>query len=379
MNILYVTDEVQVSGATTFQTGLIPELEKKRHQVDLFLFADPAKTPVASYINLCHGYIRCEIPDHFSKKSLFKRFFILKRFIDTSSQKHDLWIVDMPHGLIPLSLVKLLNRSQIPLVFIFHGSNVLQESDSVVNFPRQLRQRFFKTVESYFYAQAQRIFVCSQFSKDVVVRLMQVPSDRVTIAFPGIDPLFAKTVKAYTVEEAKEKLGLSFKQKLFVVAGRIEPRKGILPLLQAFSSWGKGKPATLIVLSNFSELHEDLFGEVHDIEDEAKQLMFIHKPSKKKIALFFRAADCVILPSTAWETLGFVTLEALASNTPVVAFPIGANGELLNASQLVPFSNSPGNFRASIEKADSVTKSTPQKTIAHFNWNDYIETFLANI
>lgn len=382
MNILYVTDEVQVSGATTFQLGFIPELEKKRHKVDLFLFADPNKKPVQSYQHLCHAYIRHEISNHFSKKSLVSRFFILKKFIEVHgrAQKYDLWIVDMPHGLMPLALVKALTRSTTPIIFIFHGSNVLQETDSVQHFHfKSLSQVFFKKLESYFYNQTQRIFVFSQFSKDVLIQMMQIPSEKVKIAYPGIDPLFAKTAKTYSRKKAREKLGLSASHKLFVIAGRVEPRKGIVPALKAFTSLRNGSPTTMAMLSNFSEVHDDIFTEVESNNDESKQIIFIHKPSREKIALFFRAADCVILPSVAWETLGYVTLEALATNTPVVAFSIGANEELLNQGQIVNFKNTDKNFVELIHKANLQKINTPLKSIQRFNWKTYIETFFANI
>ena len=43
----------------------------------------------------------------------------------------------------------------------------------------------------------------------------------------------------------------------------------------------------------------------------------------------YRAADLFVLPTESLEGFGLVTIEALASGTPVVATPVGATPEIL--------------------------------------------------
>jgi glycosyltransferase involved in cell wall biosynthesis len=48
-----------------------------------------------------------------------------------------------------------------------------------------------------------------------------------------------------------------------------------------------------------------------------------------KLPDYYRAADCFILPTKALEGFGLVTLESLASSTPVLGTPIGGTKEIL--------------------------------------------------
>jgi glycogen synthase len=134
--------------------------------------------------------------------------------------------------------------------------------------------------------------------------------------------------------------------RFIVFVGRLEVRKGIVPLGQAL-------PA---VLSAYPDLHAVLVGD-EDAESAAEIAQFrqnvslvaerVHLlgelPRNDALALVARA-ELAVVPSL-WESFGFVVIEALALGVPVIASNCGGIPEIIEPGRsgwLVP----PGNAAA---------------------------------
>jgi glycosyltransferase involved in cell wall biosynthesis len=59
------------------------------------------------------------------------------------------------------------------------------------------------------------------------------------------------------------------------------------------------------------------------------RVRFLGRVTEPQLRDLYRAADLFVLPTVAYEGFGMVTVEALASGTPVVGTPVGATPELL--------------------------------------------------
>ena len=59
------------------------------------------------------------------------------------------------------------------------------------------------------------------------------------------------------------------------------------------------------------------------------RVRFVGRVAEDELLDWYRAADLFVLPTVAYEGFGMVTVEALASGTPVVGTPAGATPELL--------------------------------------------------
>lgn len=102
---------------------------------------------------------------------------------------------------------------------------------------------------------------------------------------------------------------------LFV--GRIDPRKGLKYLLQAFSIvYGHNPKVRLIVVGKgiMSEYYKMFL--LKDLEDN---VFFEGYVSAKEIPHYYATADVYCSPATHGESFGIVLLEAMASGKPVVA------------------------------------------------------------
>jgi phosphatidylinositol alpha-mannosyltransferase len=131
---------------------------------------------------------------------------------------------------------------------------------------------------------------------------------------------------------------------LFV--GRLEPRKGLLPLLKAFRVVRKaGCDCRLLVVGS------------GPLEREARRYVmtrrlqgveFLGRVSDQEKVQLFRTADIYVSPATGRESFGIVLLEAMASGTSIVCSDIhGYKGVVRRDEQalLVP----PGDHRAIAE------------------------------
>ena len=111
---------------------------------------------------------------------------------------------------------------------------------------------------------------------------------------------------------------------LFV--GRLEPRKGVAQLLDAWERLRAGPepgPRLELKLVGDGPLRAEL---------EARALpgvRFLGHQPPKEVGRLMRSARCLLFPSVLYEGQPMVTLEAFAAGLPVFASRLGGNGELV--------------------------------------------------
>lgn len=134
-------------------------------------------------------------------------------------------------------------------------------------------------------------------------------------------------------EVSRSVLNLPTEEIIFGMAGRFDPKKGQLILLEAML---KAKN------TNFSVL---LMGETTQNEGSAyekKMRDFIHehklenrvifRPYGSSITHFYRSINWMVMASES-ETVGMVTIESLASGTPVLGSNAGGTPEILKTNE----------------------------------------------
>ncbi len=168
--------------------------------------------------------------------------------------------------------------------------------------------------------------------KEQVEQKTFMPRNRIIVIPSGLDR--SPFIESLSKEEARNTLLLPQNQLIIGLAGRFDPQKGQLLLLQAISKLKKNEISILFL---GDPTHNE--GEAYNLEIEQfiktnrlQERIFI-RPFRKDIATFYKAIDVFVMASKS-ETVGMVTLESLVSNTPVIGSNAGGTIELLENGQL---------------------------------------------
>ena len=180
---------------------------------------------------------------------------------------------------------------------------------------------------SYSVKKARKIFTISKISKDDIIKVYGVPSEKVIVTYPGIKQ-FSMNSQFSNFKKIKDKYGISGDYILFV--GTLQPRKNIVRLIEAFSHVIlRAKPEgsreilrsaqndiTLIIVGKKGWLYEEILEapKKYGIENSIKFLDFV---PNEDLSVLYQNALCFVLPSL-YEGFGLPVLEAMKYGCPVI-------------------------------------------------------------
>lgn len=170
-----------------------------------------------------------------------------------------------------------------------------------------------------------------------------IPARKIHVIPLGVD-LRQHSGGAMGRSEARNFFGIPEGGTLFGILGRIEPGKGQGFLLKAVKRLREaGHDARLLVVGNVTiepsgsgaaaDRGPDFVGELRSAVRSLGLggVVWLH-PYLADTRPFFRAVDACVM-ATASETYGMVTLEAMASGTPVIGSDSGGTRELLGGGR----------------------------------------------
>ncbi len=167
-------------------------------------------------------------------------------------------------------------------------------------------------------------------------RIVVVPNGVDTAAFPppaGDD-----------VRTARERLGLPADAPVVLYYGRLSRAKGVVALLEAWSTVrtsaparhrvvstsvaGSSAPAPVLVLAGalYPEEREPVQRAIDALPDGSVVVL----PERDDVVPLLHAADLVVVPSIEPEGFGRTVVEAMSTGTPVVAAASGGTAEILS-------------------------------------------------
>lgn len=193
------------------------------------------------------------------------------------------------------------------------GKRVLISMQFVFHF----KKNFFGWFSKQMLNIADRI-LCVSLASEQEVRELGIEERKIGKCAYWIDlDIFKPTDKRI----AKDKLKWVDKFSVLFI-GRLIEEKGIRPLLKAVSLLPEQIQLYIIGDGPLKE-------EIEDVAKKYHNLHFLGKIDNTLTPIFFSAADIVVVPSFE-ETLGRVSMEALACKTPVVAANTGGIKEVVD-------------------------------------------------
>lgn len=232
-----------------------------------------------------------------------------------------------------------------------------------------------KSWTAYSAKNAAKIVTISKASKHDIMKLYNIPSEKIVVTYPGIK---GKEGKHISMESLKEKHSLDKPYILFV--GTLQPRKNITRLIEAFSML-RNPEVDLVIVGKKGWLYEEILvaPEKFHVRDNVKFLEFIEDD---ELASLYKQAEFFILPSL-YEGFGLPVLEAMQQGCPVITSNVSSLPEVGGDAALYVDPENTSDIKEKMEKL--LTDKTLQKDLIEkgkkqvkkFSWEKTAQETLA--
>jgi glycosyltransferase involved in cell wall biosynthesis len=187
---------------------------------------------------------------------------------------------------------------------------------------------------------AARIFAVSNFTRNEIEKLFEIPPDRVEVIYNAIDERFLRGhANAADRDLIARRYQVTYPFLLY--AGRISPHKNVVRMIEAFSALktelekeGAYPELKLIIIGDDLSGNPDLRRTVvrSDVQNDVRFLGFV---PIEVLRIFYDEAKIFVFPSL-YEGFGLPPLEAMVHGTPVVTSNVSSLPEVVgNAAVLV--------------------------------------------
>ena len=164
----------------------------------------------------------------------------------------------------------------------------------------------------YSIRKAKKIITISSSSRNDIIEMYKVNPEKIAVVYPGVKELKTENIKSKSMEDLKEKFGISSPYILFV--GTLQPRKNIVRLVEAFS---KLKPENLkskdnlelVIVGKRGWQFEEILNSPQKYA-VANRVKFLDSVSDEDLPSLYKNALCFCLPSL-YEGFGLPILEAM--------------------------------------------------------------------
>jgi glycosyltransferase involved in cell wall biosynthesis len=308
-------------GVGTYIRNIIRTLGRLDHENHYFLLGSPAKVEEIG-----------PLPGNFQTIPLAHPEHTLKGYREFRSALHkiDCDLVHIPN---------LFSRPRfLPCPYVMTVHDMLEHMSR----PRQQgvwRWIFFQMTKRVL-AGAARIFAVSNFTRNEIEKLFEIPLNHIEVVYNAIDERFLHGhATAADRDLIAQRYQVSYPFLLY--AGRISPHKNVLRLIEAFSAlktelekdqlWPDLK---LIIIGDDLSGNPDLRRTVvrSGVQNDVRFLGFV---PIEVLRIFYDEAKVFVFPSL-YEGFGLPPLEAMAHGTPVITSNISSLPEVVgNAAVLV--------------------------------------------
>jgi glycosyltransferase involved in cell wall biosynthesis len=275
---------------------------------------------------------------------------------------------------VGMELKKLQGSRQ---VHTYHSLGAVKYN-TIENIPVIANQRL--AVEKQVLETAERIVATSPQEKQHMRSLVSTKGNIDVIPCGTDIQRFGSVSRA----DARAVLGIEPEIKLVLYVGRFDPRKGIETLIRAVNESKYRDPQNLKLIIGGGSTPGQSDGKERDriekIIAELGMSEFTILPgllSQEILPNYYAAADVCVIPSH-YEPFGLVTIEAMASGTPVVASNVGGlqftvaneeNGLLVPPQDVLAFAAAIDRIIGNPEWARELGKAGRKRVINKFSWD----------
>lgn len=252
---------------------------------------------------------------------LWQRCRLARRAIQSALSEDDFSLVVSHFALYTLPALDQLTH--YPTVMHFHGP---WAEESRMEGEGTIATRMKWVFEWLVYRQMNHFIVLSQAFRQRLHQTYHVPLDRIHVVSPGFD--LEKFTLVQSRAEARAALGWAEDRPIILVVRRLVHRMGIENLIQAMDQVRQRHPDALLLIAGKGPIADALQAQIKtlNLTHNVKLLGFI---PDHQLPLAYRAANFSVVPTIALEGFGLITIESLATGTPVLGTPVDSLPEVL--------------------------------------------------
>jgi 1,4-alpha-glucan branching enzyme len=232
--------------------------------------------------------------------------------------------------------------------------------------------------------EADQVFVCSNYMRDQVIDIFQLPGDKVHVFPNGVkltewDRRF--DVAGLSAQErrdasraAKEGL-LRDGERLIFYIGRLVFEKGVQVLIEAMPGILSQVPEARLVIAGSGPMEEELKRMAEHLGDRVRFVGYVDDDYRDRL---YRAADVCVIPSL-YEPFGIVALEAMKYGKPLVISDTGGLAEIVRHGE-DGFKALPGHVESLVwhvtepllhpELGEQMAQAAYRKLLQQYQWPD---------
>lgn len=174
---------------------------------------------------------------------------------------------------------------------------------------------------------SDQVIVLSRYTLDKLSNSHRISLEKIIVIPGGTD--LVRFHPAADKRMVRERRGLPRGKTILLTVRGLEPRMGIENLIIAMQEIAKLVPDIYLIIGGTGPLKDDLamLSRRLNLDHYIHFTGFIPEDALPE---YYQAADIFVLPTIELEGFGLVTLEALASGTPVLGTPVGGTQEILS-------------------------------------------------
>ncbi len=234
-------------------------------------------------------------------------------------------------------------------------------------------QSYISNIEWWLTYESWKVIVNSQYMRNEVQRIFQLPEDKVRIIHNGVD---IDKFKNYQRDFSFRRNYASDNEKIVFFVGRLVNEKGAQVLMDAVPK----------ILTYYNDVKFVIAGkgpQLDYLRGKSMQMNISHKVyftgyiNDEDLCRLYKCVDVAAFPSL-YEPFGIVALEGIVADVPIVVSDTGGLGEIVEhgvdgMKAYAGNSNSLADCILEIlhnpAKADAMKKRAMEKVVQNYNWD----------
>lgn len=210
------------------------------------------------------------------------------------------------------------------------------------------RHRYRRLANRLAVRRASAVITTSANTKSDLVRYLGVDPAKVHVIYPGIDHDHFRPLTINPAQRAHLARAYCLPNRYLLYVGKIQPRKNLVRLLQAFHRLRRAHPDLRLVLAGARGWMGQEIGKTIEALNLADVVHFTGSVSDEELPMLYNLAEMLVFPSL-YEGFGFPLVEAMACGLPAVTAATSSLGEVAGDVALCVDPTSVGEIAAAVD------------------------------